>query len=144
MNIVANLRSSIEKIIATANAAPEPEEGEWPKQVVLGHLIDVDIEVWMTRIDLMVNAQKNDENSPQFAWWEPDPILTREKYGSFTFEMVQSVLIATRDKLITKYETLSAQEKRATAKHETFGELDIDGLMREVLIHDAEHANSFK
>lgn len=144
MNIVANLRSSIEKIIATANAAPEPEEGEWPKQVVLGHLIDVDIEVWMTRIDLMVNAQKNDENSPQFAWWEPDPILTREKYGSFTFEMVQSVLIATRDRLITKYETLSAQEKRATAKHETFGELDIDGLMREVLIHDAEHANSFK
>ena len=142
MNIVANLRSSIEKIIATANAAPEPEEGEWPKQVVLGHLVDVDIEVWMARIDLMVFCHEKSLPLPEFAWWEPDPDGTVLKYQNRQLDEVATLLLDTREQLIAKFLTLSDDQKFAKAKHATFGTIDINLLLQETLVHDEEHRKS--
>lgn len=142
MNIVANLRSSIEKIIETANAAPEPEEEEWPKQVVLGHLVDVDIEVWMARIDLMVSCHEKSLPLPEFAWWEPDPDGTVLKYQNRQLDEIATLLLDTREQLIAKFLTLSDDQKSAKAKHATFGTIDINLLLQETLVHDEEHRKS--
>jgi hypothetical protein len=59
--LMVELVMSIDRMIQSAQAAQEKQRhlvipGEWPAQVVLGHVSQVDEQVWMQRIAQMCSA----------------------------------------------------------------------------------------
>ena len=138
---MVELVMSIDRMIQSAqNAVTKP--GEWSPATVLGHVSQVDEQVWMPRIDLMVNAQLNGESAPVFTWWEPNAEETAAKFGEFSLEAASASAMATRTQLLTRVRELTAEQWSATAVHDSFGEIDVSRLLIEVLTHDEEHRAS--
>ena len=119
---MAELIMSIDRMIRSAETA-QSVAGQWAPQVVLGHISQVDEQVWIPRIGLMCQAQADGKPAPEFTWWEPDARATEQKFQSHSIP-------------------LAAEQWGATAKHETFGVIDVAALIIEVLTHDEEHRAS--
>ncbi len=134
------LAASAERVIAAIAISPVRAAPEWSPSVVLGHLADVDEQVWQPRIALMVQALQASAEPPTFAWWEPDSDGTIEKYGRLSVEDAAAILRNARTRLITDVAALNEADWHAKASHDTFGSIDISGLLMEVLEHDAEHS----
>ena len=149
--LMVELIMSADRVIQAAEkveqAGPSPE-GEWGAQVILGHLSQVDEEVWLHRINLMVDAQGNNAEIPSFVWWEPDPVATEVRFGAVSVQDAGAELMSTRTKLLTRLRDLSETDWTAKARHDTFGEITITELLLEMLGHDEEHratlVNRFK
>jgi hypothetical protein len=139
--LLAELVMSIQRLISDAENAPTVE-GEWPPVVVLGHLSQVDEQVWLARINQMVSAYDQEEKAPEFEWWEPDAVETFEKYKGDSIEKVSAELISSRTRLLARLRELSQPQWGAQAVHSTFGVIDISGLLIELLRHDEEHRAS--
>jgi hypothetical protein len=80
--------------------------------------------------------------SPSFSWWEPDADATYEKFAGMPLEDVCALAMSTRTHLLTAIKDLTPEQWGATAKHETFGTIDIAGLIIQILTHDEEHRAS--
>lgn len=115
----------------------------WSPVVVLGHLVDVDEQVWQVRIDLMINAFRARESIPQFSWWEPNPVNTQLKYQERELGVIGTQFLSERSKLVKYLGSLETTDWNATARHATFGILDLNGFLDQLLIHDREHLVSF-
>lgn len=140
--LLVELIMSADRLIQSAHDAPTLE-GEWPPSVVLGHVTQVDEQVWMHRIEAMLAAQRDNSAPPTFSWWEPDPQETRSAYSDYSLDRAGAELMASRTKMVTFLRGLTTQEWASLGRHETFGELDISTLLLEVLRHDEEHRASF-
>ena len=139
--LMAELVMSIQRLMDAADKA-EPVAGEWPPAVVLGHLVQVDDQVWLERINQMVNASDAGAAAPEFDWWEPDPEVTLETFADATVESVSADLIASRTRLLTRLRELSDTQWQATGVHSTHGVMDITALLMQLLRHDEEHRES--
>jgi hypothetical protein len=139
--LLAELVMSIQRLMDNAEKAPTIE-GEWPPAVVLGHLVQVDEQVWLARLNQMVSAQSAGEPAPLFAWWEPDPQKTLDMFKNSTVAEVSAELIATRTKLVQRLRELSEEQWAAIGEHSTFGVIDVTALLIELLRHDEEHRES--
>lgn len=139
--LLVELIMSADRMVQSAQTAPTIQ-GEWPPAVVLGHVSQVDDQVWSPRISHMVAAYESGSPAPEFVWWEPDPLATLEKFAVFSLEQASAELMASRTRLVTNLRELSSQQWAATGIHDTFGELDISTLLIEVLRHDEEHRAS--
>jgi hypothetical protein len=115
----------------------------WNPTTVIGHIVDVDNEVWMTRFELMLRALASSEPPVQFTWWEPDPLKTIERYSTYSLEQTQTALMASRKHMANFLSALTEAERLAPAVHKTFGKVTIETMMRVILDHDQEHAKSF-
>jgi hypothetical protein len=87
--LMVELVMSIDRMIQSAQAAAEKQShlvipGEWPAQVVLGHVSQVDEQVWMPRIAQMCSALAAGDEPPSFDWWEPDANATYERFKDMT------------------------------------------------------------
>jgi hypothetical protein len=123
---MVELVMSIDRMSQSAQAAQEVQShlvipGEWPAQVVLGHVSQVDEQVWMPRIAQMCSAQAAGDEPPSFDWWEPDASATYERFKDMS---------------------ISEASGLATAEHEAFGRIDVAGLIIQILTHDEEHRAS--
>ena len=136
--LMAELIMSADRMIQCA-AKAEAIDGEWPPAVVLGHVSQVDEEVWLRRIGLMVEAQSAGNEAPSFVWWEPDPEATLERFRNNTVEEVGGLLMSTRTKILTTLRDLTPAQWEAIGIHATFGEISVTDLMMELLRHDEEH-----
>lgn len=139
--LMAELVMSIQRLMDSAEKAT-PVEGEWPPAVVLGHIVQNDEQVWLPRINSMVDAFNQSAPAPNFVWAEPDADATFEMYKSSTVESISADLISSRTKLLTRLRELTEEQWNATGLHSTFGEIDISALLIEVLRHDEEHRAS--
>lgn len=139
--LMAELVMSIQRLMEAAEKAIAVE-GEWPPAVVLGHLVQVDDEVWLDRINQMVGAADAGVSAPEFEWWEPDPEVTFETYKNSAVESVSADLIASRTRILTRLRDLSELQWEATGIHSTHGVMDISALLMELLRHDEEHRAS--
>ncbi len=139
--LMAELIMSIDRMIRSAETA-QSVAGQWAPQVVLGHISQVDEQVWIPRIGLMCQAQADGKPAPEFTWWEPDARATEQKFQSHSIPDVAAVAMAMRTQLLTVIRDLAAEQWGATAKHETFGVIDVAALIIEVLTHDEEHRAS--
>ena len=139
--LMAELVMSIQRLMDCAEKA-QPVEGEWPPAVILGHLVQVDEQVWLNRINLMVEAKRAGQAAPEFAWWEPDPEETFESYKERSVDSVSADLINSRTKLLTRLRELTESDWEATGTHSTLGVIDISALLIELLRHDEEHRAS--
>jgi hypothetical protein len=115
---------------------------EWTPTIILGHIVDVDKEVWMARFEMMRQAQANGAPIPQLQWWEPDPVITAEKYSSQSFSDARKNLLASRENMIAYLTGLTEHERTAAAEHRTFGLITIESMLQVILDHDKEHQAS--
>ncbi len=72
---LTDLMDSASRLAATASESLRSEEG-WSPAMILGHVSDVDEQVWHARIRLMVDALHKGLPMPSLMWWEPDAQAT--------------------------------------------------------------------
>jgi hypothetical protein len=149
---MANFESQLIALIDSANEicgaaeksgrSNEFDGSDWTPAIILGHIVDVDKEVWMARFELMRQAQASGDAIPQFQWWEPDPVTTAEKYSKQSFVDARAKLMASRESMVSYLKNLSTTERSATAEHRTFGLITIESMLQVILDHDKEHQAS--
>jgi hypothetical protein len=115
---------------------------DWTPAIILGHLVDVDKEVWMARFELMRQAQVSGAPNPRLQWWEPDADVAAEKYSTQSFAEARTKLLASRENMVSYLKNLSIQERAAAAQHRTFGSITIESMLQVLLDHDKEHQAS--
>lgn len=140
--LLAELVMSIDRLMESAKKAPIVD-GEWSPATVLGHISQVDEQVWLARTQLMVETQKAGGDEPKFVWWEPDPVATAEKFKNYDLELACAEALQARTKLVTFLNSLEAHQWDAKATHATFGSMDVRELIFQTLSHDEEHRGSF-
>lgn len=140
--LIARIEASAEAIAAAARLAPPAAAGAWPPATIVGHLADVDAEVWNPRLGQMLVACRVGTAMPRFSWWEPDAAATAGRYARMPLEDAITLFLAGRAGIVTRLHGLSERDWAASARHDTFGLLDVAGLLRELLAHDDEHRAS--
>lgn len=145
--LMVELVMSIDRMIHSAQVSIEKLShleipGEWPAHVVLGHVSQVDEQVWIPRIQQMLQAQELGQESPTFAWWEPDAQATLDKFKEMSLSEAAAQAMSARTQLLSVVKELTPEQWSATANHETFGQIDIAGLIIQILTHDEEHRAS--
>lgn len=139
--LLVELLMSADRVITTAQRAvipDNPDDDWWSPATVVGHLSQVDLEVWVPRLALMVKARTGSP-PPSFTWWEPDAARTRLAFAGLSADVAGARLLASRTSLLLKVRDLSDEDWSARAEHDTFGPIDVEGLMLQVLAHDEEH-----
>jgi hypothetical protein len=144
---MVELVMSIDRMIQSAQSAAEKQShlvipGEWPAQVVLGHVSQVDEQVWMPRIGQLCSALAAGDQPPSFDWCEPDATATYERFKDLSLSEVSALAMSVRTQLLSVVKELSPEQWAATAEHEAFGHIDISGLIIQILTHDEEHRDS--
>lgn len=133
------LTESAERVIdAALEATPQPAP-EWSPQTILGHLADVDEQVWHARIRLMLAALRAGEGIPSFPSWEPDAEGTTAKYRDCSVAEAGEIFRAARAALVQELASLTDSEWLAGARHAAWGVVDIAGLLEHTFGHDDEH-----
>ena len=145
--LMVELVMSIDRMIQSAQSAKQAQShlqipGEWPAQVVLGHVSQVDEQVWAPRIVQMCQALADGAQPPSFPWWEPDADTTFARFSEMTLEEASAQAISARTALLTLVKDLTPEQWGASAVHEAFGTIDIAGLIIQILTHDEEHRAS--
>jgi hypothetical protein len=149
---MANFESQLIALIDSANEicgvaeksgrSDQFDGSEWTPAIILGHIVDVDKEVWMARFEMMRQAQSTDAPIPQLQWWEPDAVVTAEKYATQSFEEARTKLLSSREKMVAYLTGLTEHERTAAAEHRTFGLITIESMLQVILDHDKEHQAS--
>ena len=135
------LINSVNRLVQTASSAIFNGDG-WSPIVILGHVSDVDEEVWLRRINLMVQAYRAEQSRPAFSWWEPDPHATQLKYENYSLDDAITHLLSSRNRIVGTLRSLSEEDWNASASHTTFGVLTLVGIVKQILVHDMEHLDS--
>lgn len=137
--LLQSLTESAERVIDAALEATPLPAPEWSPQTILGHLADVDEQVWHARVRLMVAALRAGEDSPTFASWEPDAEGTVAKYRACSVAEAGDIFRAARGRLVADLASLTDDEWRASARHAAWGVIDVAGLLEHTFGHDDEH-----
>jgi hypothetical protein len=121
-----------------ARAAPQdaPKPGEWAPIEIVRHLIAVEDEVWHRRI-----GQLRDEEHPRWRWVEPGQWSGSPEAG---LEDVLTVHDRVRSATLAMLDDLGPDVWARTGTHDTFGVLDVAGLMSVAADHDDEHLASLR
>ena len=132
----ARLAAFPEALARAAHAAPQepPAPGEWTPSEVVRHLIAVEELVWHVRL-----GQLSTEEHPHWAWVEPGQWLGAP---GADLDAVLAAHRAARDRTLAILDSLGADGWLRRGSHDTFGELDVAGLMTVAADHDDEHLAS--
>lgn len=140
-DVLTELMVSATHLAETASESSRSDEG-WTPATILGHVSDVDEQVWHARIHLMVSAFHKGLPTPSLTWWEPDAGATELKYQDYSLERAVARLFSSRAAIIETLSNLSDEEWQASALHDTFGTLTVALLPEKILLHDEEHLES--
>lgn len=140
---LTDLMDSASRLAATASESLRSDEG-WSPAMILGHVSDVDEQVWHARIHLMVDALHKGLPMPSLMWWEPDAQATELKYQDYSLERAIARLYSSRAAIIETLSNLSQEDWSASASHDTFGMLTVTLLPEKILLHDEEHLESLR
>lgn len=140
--LLVELVMSIDRMIETAKQAVI-KDGEWTPATVLGHVSEVDAQVWQARVKLMVDAHSANQEEPSFAWWEPDPNETAEKFAEIALDEASAIAMQARTHLVAQLSALTDDQWQARAIHNTWGSITVAELIFHALEHDEEHRASF-
>ena len=136
------LNESTDRLTKSATECTFSGEG-WAPAITIGHISDVDTEVWMARFKLMVNALRTGQAPPALAWWEPDGEKTAAKYADYSLDESLALLHKSRKSMADFLKSLTEAERNAPAIHKTFGEITIESMLQVILNHDEEHRATF-
>ena len=119
-----------------AAPAEPPAPGEWTPSEIVRHLIAVEEEVWHPRI-----GQLQTEEHPRWRWVEPGQWLGAPTAG------LDEVLVTharVRAAMLALLDGLGPDGWARTGTHDTYGVLDVAGLMTVAADHDDEHLASLE
>lgn len=136
------LTESTDRLTKSATECTFSGEG-WAPAITIGHISDVDTEVWMARFELMVGALRTGQAPPALAWWEPDGEKTAATYADYSLVESLAVLHNSRKSMAVFLKSLTESERNALAIHKTFGEITIESMLQVILNHDEEHRATF-
>jgi hypothetical protein len=118
--------------VAARAAADHPIAAEeWGPAEIVRHLIAVEAEVWQARL-----ARLAAEDDPFWAWTEPGLAPGFDGVG------LEEILAALADSRAATTATVRALDDAGWARHgthATYGQLDVEGLLRIAIDHDASH-----
>ena len=122
---------------ATRGAPPEPPApGEWTPIEIVRHLIAVEEEVWHRRI-----GQLQTEEHPRWRWVEPGQWLGAPGAG---LDDVLATHARVRAATLALLDNVGPDVWARTGTHDTYGLLDVAGLMAVAADHDDEHLASLR
>jgi hypothetical protein len=130
------LASFPERLATASRAAPPeaPAPGEWAPAEIVRHLIAVEELVWHVRL-----AQLEHEDHPRWRWVEPGQWLGRPRAD---LDEVLATHRAVRASTLAMLDGLGPAGWARTGTHDTYGVLDVAGLMTVAADHDDEHLGS--
>jgi hypothetical protein len=131
--LVARLASFPERLADAARAAAgrPVAAGEWSAAEVVRHLMAVEGEVWLSRLATLVAS-----GEPHWSLTEPGPL------PGFETASLDDVLGLFRRLRASTLDFLQMFDDAAWARtgvHDTYGRLDVAGLLRLAIDHDEEH-----
>jgi len=131
--LLADLASFPDRLAgdARAAAARPTAPGEWTPELVVRHLVAVEIDVHQARLDEA--ATKDD---PRWDWAEPGPWPGEPELD---LEGVLARFGALRRTTLTTVGTLDEAGWARTGTHSTLGVFDIAALLDNARVHDEEH-----
>ncbi len=137
-SVRARLAAFTAALAAAARAAPPdpPAAGEWTPREIVRHLIAVEEEVWHPRL-----GQLRTEEHPRWRWVEPGQWLGAP---GADLDAVLAAHAAVRARTLSILDELGATGWTRRGTHDTFGELDVAGLMTVAADHDDEHLASLR
>ena len=109
-------------------------EGEWGPIETVRHLIAVEHEVHRARL-----TQLAKQEDPHWTWTEPG---LAPGFDDASLLEVLTVFARRRAKTVAIVRTLDEAGWERYGTHETYGRLDVAGLLRLAIDHDAEHLAS--
>lgn len=116
---------------AAAAAPPRSTPGDWSPSEIVRHLIAVEEEVWHRRL-----GQLATEDHPRWRWVEPSQWLGVPGAG---LDEILDTHRRVRASTLAMLDALGAGGWSRTGTHDTFGLLDVAGLMTVAADHDDEH-----
>jgi hypothetical protein len=132
------LAASIERLrdaVARADSPDEPTEpGEWSVREVVLHLVAVERLVWQARLETLVDAASGE--IPHWTWTEPSP---SDAPDIPTAAGAVTAFTAYRTQTVARIDALDEEGWSRRGRHDTYGELDVAGLIRVALDHDEAH-----
>jgi len=132
------LAAAPEALATAARAAPQepPAPGEWTPIEIVRHLIAVEEEVWHTRL-----RQLETEEHPRWRWVEPAQWLGAP---GASLDGVLATFAGVRESTLAMLDGLGSDGWSRTGTHDTYGVLDVAGLMSVAADHDDEHLASLQ
>lgn len=112
-------------------AAGGPEEGEWSAREVIAHLVAVETHVWQARLDSLEAG-----GIPRWTWTEPSPV---DNPRAITLEGALSLFADFRAATVIQAAGFDDAQWARTGDHDTYGLLDVGGLLTVAADHDDEH-----
>jgi len=125
------------RLAAAAQVAPEPPAGEWSIADVVRHLVAVEEEVWHARLDQLAAAAGSDAR-PHWKHTEPPPRVLSDPGLVTALTRFSQHRAAT----VARLASLDEPGWARSGSHDTFGLLDVEGLVRLAVDHDDEHLRS--
>lgn len=121
------------RLAAVARAAGDRPvaAGEWGSAEVVRHLIAVEDEVWQTRL-----ARLAAEDRPHWPWTEPGLV---PGFDGVPLDEVVAAFAAARAVTAGTVRALDEAGWGRSGTHDTYGVLDVEGLLRLAIDHDASH-----
>ena len=117
----------------TAEWRPFPE-GDWGPIDTVRHLIAVEQEVHRARLSQLARQE-----APHWTWTEPGPA---PGFDDASLLEVLTVFARRRAKTVATVRALDEAGWERYGTHETYGRLDVAGLLRLAIAHDKEHLSS--
>ena len=132
------LAAAPEAFAAAARAAPQepPAPGEWTPTEIVRHLIAVEEEVWHRRL-----GQLQTEEHPRWRWVEPGQWLGAP---GASLDRVLATFAGVRESTLAMLDALGPDGWSRRGTHDTYGVLDVAGLMTVAADHDDEHLASLR
>jgi hypothetical protein len=118
--------------VAARHAAGRPlPDGEWGPAEVARHLIAVEDEVWQSRL-----ARLATEERPHWAWTEPG---LAPGFDGVPLDDMLATFATARATTTASVQALDEAGWARSGTHDRYGVLDVDGLLRIAIDHDADH-----
>ena len=131
--ILERLGSFPARLAQAARAAadrPVPA-GEWTPAEVVRHLMAVEGEVWLSRL-----AELAAGGELRWSWIEPGPL---PGFENASLDDVLGLFGRLRASTLDFLRMFDDEGWRRTGIHDTFGRLDVAGLLRLAIDHDEDH-----
>jgi hypothetical protein len=118
-------------IAARASADRLIPDGDWTPAEIVRHLIAVESEVWQARIARLVA-----EDDPHWAWTEPG---LAPGFDDLRLDEILAAFAGARAMTTATIRLLDEAGWARHGTHATYGRLDMEGLLRIAVDHDASH-----
>ena len=128
---VAGFPARLEAAAIPASHSPSPDDDEWGVSEIVRHLIAVEAEVHQRR-----QADLATLDDPHWTWTEPG---VAPGYDDASIDELLAVFAAARARTLATVNALDEAGWHRRGTHETYGVLDVEGLLRLAFDHDEEH-----